>query len=101
MLSPVAISPFHRPQLIQRYKEKTGDQSEMPNATIAEIRLHIIKGLVASGGIVKIGGPPRGALERAVQAAAANELVNCSEISRDRGDEAKRRLPMIATPSRA
>ncbi|CAK0909260.1 unnamed protein product, partial [Prorocentrum cordatum] len=68
MLSPIAISPFHRPQLIQRYRGKTGDQTEMPNATIAEIRLHIIKALVASGGVVKIGSPPPGALERAVQA---------------------------------
>eukprot|EP00959_Pyramimonas_sp_CCMP1952_P375164 7857175-Pyramimonas_sp.AAC.1 len=74
MLSPIAISPFQRPELIQRYKERTGDQSETPNAAIAEIRLHIIKGLVASGGIVKTGGPPQ-ALERAVRAAVQERSI--------------------------
>eukprot|EP00959_Pyramimonas_sp_CCMP1952_P118871 2485182-Pyramimonas_sp.AAC.1 len=67
MLNPMAISPFLWPTLLLRYREKTADQNEMPKATMAELRLHIIKGLAATGGVVKSGSPPPGALERAVQ----------------------------------
>ncbi|CAK0790428.1 unnamed protein product [Prorocentrum cordatum] len=73
MLNPTSISPFMRSQLVH---DKKGDQAtDFAKVTIAELRLAIIKGLVATGGAVKIGSPPPGALERAVQASFLEHSV--------------------------
>eukprot|EP00959_Pyramimonas_sp_CCMP1952_P380800 7978624-Pyramimonas_sp.AAC.1 len=76
MLNPIAISPYMRPARMQRYKEKTGDGSEIPQVTLVELRLHIIEAVVATGGVVNIGSSPPGALDRAVQASVQEHSMS-------------------------